>query len=195
MQPASDKVLATMAWDTDLNALRIENDKVMGIKCGLLLAEDQTTLQPGDVFYRLISATFIDEIASAGRHTVTVDVIDENGRRLDGTNVFHGWPWNRWPAYDERVQATVYGAQLAEWGIFAQYDANHVTYGPYWVMVDGVSDVFFGMGLPWNRHVSFTVVYQRMTWGSGTGGGTDPTLEAIKGDTDAILATLNRVFK
>ena len=66
--------------------------------------------------------------------------------------------------YDEPVQATVYGAQLAEWGIFARYDANHVTYGPYWVMVDGVSDVFFGMGLPWNRHVSFTVVYQRMTW-------------------------------
>ena len=70
MQPASDKVLATMAWDTDLNALRNENGIVRAVKCGLLLAEDQVTLQPGDVFYRLIAATFIDESASQGGSSV-----------------------------------------------------------------------------------------------------------------------------
>ena len=50
-------------------------------------------MQPGDVFYRLIAATFIDEVAAQGKHEVTVDVIDENGRRLDGAVAQHGWPW------------------------------------------------------------------------------------------------------
>ena len=195
MQPASDKVLATMAWDSNLNGFRNENGIVRAVKCGLLLAEDQVTLQPGDVFYRLVAATFIDESASQGKHEVVVDIIDENGRRLDGSVARHGWPWERWPATDGTDDITVFGAQPAKWELWADYPADRVEYGPYWVKAKGVSDVFFGMGLPFKHHVSYVVVYQRMTWGSGTGGGTDPTLEAIKGDTDAILATLNRVFK
>ena len=51
MQPASDKVLATMAWDTDHNALRIENNKGNGHQVWFVAGQDQTTLQPGDVFY------------------------------------------------------------------------------------------------------------------------------------------------
>ena len=73
----------------------------------------------------------------------------------------------------------LFGAQPAEWGIlWAHYDANHVEYGPYWVMVDGVGRIFW-YGIAFGTALFPFVVYQRMTWGSGTGGGTDPTLEAI----------------
>ena len=71
-----------MAWDANLNGFRTEGGKVRAVKCGLLLAETRADMQPGDVFYRLIAATFIDEVAAQGKHEVTVDVIDENGRRL-----------------------------------------------------------------------------------------------------------------
>lgn len=197
---AGQKLLAAMNWDPDLNGLRVEGDKVLGLKCGLLPIEHNSQLQPGQVFFRLISASFIDELAAQGRHTVTVDVLNEEGRRLDGAVVLHGWPWNRWPAHDEAMQATVYGAELAQWGVYANYDPNRVEFGPYWVKVDGASDVFYGFGLPWNRHVCFTVVFQRMTWGAGTGGGagggnSDPLLTAIKSDTEAILAKLDQVFR
>lgn len=201
-KPAATETLLSMNWDADLSALRLDaQGRVMGVKCGLLLAESQANMQPGQVFFRLISASFIDEVAAQGRHTVTVDVIDETGRRLNGATVHHGWPWNRWPMYDEIVSSTVYGATLAEWGLFAQYDANHVEYGPYWVKVDGMSDVFFGMGLPWNRHVCFTAVFQRMVYGDvtppdpGATGEYDARLAALKGDTDAILAKLDQVFR
>ena len=188
MNTATKATLLSMHWDTDLSALRLDNEgRVMGLKCGLLLAEDQATMQPGQVYFRLISASFIDEVAAQGRHTVTVDVIDETGRRLDGATVHHGWPWNEWPGFDEVVSTTVYGATLAEWGVFAQYDPNRVEYGPYWVKVDGMSDVFFGFGLPWNRHVCFVAVFQRMVWGDvnppdpGTGGEYRCTAGSVEG--------------
>ena len=71
MQTATKDVLNSMAWDPNLNGFRTENGKVQAVKCGLLLAEDQTAMQPGDVFYRLIAATFIDEVAAQGKHEVT----------------------------------------------------------------------------------------------------------------------------
>ena len=193
LKTATKSTLDTLHWDADLNAYREVGRKVMGSKCRLLTIDGAD----GDTIFRLISASFIDEVAAQGRHTVTVDVIDESGRRLDGATVKHGWPWNSWPAADEIVQTTVFGAQLAEWGVFAGYNPQAVEYGPYWVKVDGASDVFFGFGLPHKHHVCFTVVFQRMTiGGTGGGGGTvDPDLAAIKADTEAIRAILDSVFR
>ena len=201
MQTATRDVLNSMAWDPNLNGFRTENGKVQAVKCGLLLAEDQTDMQPGDVFYRLIAATFIDEVAAQGKHEVTVDVIDENGRRLDGAVAQHGWPWEVWPGHDGMVEMTVFGAEPAKWELWADYPADRTEYGPYWVKVNGVSDVFFGMGLPFKHHVSFVAVYQRMVYGDvtppdpGGNGEYDARLAALKGDTDAILAKLDQVFK
>ena len=201
MQTATKDVLNSMAWDPNLNGFRTEGGKVRAVKCGLLLAEDQTDMQPGDVFYRLIAATFIDEVAAQGKHEVTVDVIDENGRRLDGAVAQHGWPWEVWPGHDGMVEMTVFGAEPAKWELWADYPADRTEYGPYWVKVNGVSDVFFGMGLPFKHHVSFVAVYQRMVYGDvtppdpGGNGEYDARLAALKGDTDAILAKLDQVFK
>ena len=190
MQTASDKVLATMAWDPNLNGFRTDGGKVRAVKCGLLLAEDQTAMQPGDVFYRLIAATFIDEVAAQGKHEVTVDVIDENGRRLDGAVAQHGWPWEVWPGHDGMVEMTVFGAEPAKWELWADYPADRTEYGPYWVKTKGVSDVFFGMGLPFKHHVSFVVVFQRMVYGE-----IDPEPGDLETKVDAILAKLNEVFR
>ena len=79
MQTATRDVLNSMAWDPTSTASRTEGGKSACRQCGLLLAEDQTDMQPGDVFYRLIAATFIDEGPAQGKHEVTVDVIDKTG--------------------------------------------------------------------------------------------------------------------
>ena len=198
MQTASDKVLATMAWDPNLNGFRTDGGKVRAVKCGLLLAEDQTDMQPGDVFYRLIAATFIDEVAAQGKHEVTVDVIDENGRRLDGAVAQHGWPWEVWPGHDGMVEMTVFGAEPAKWELWADYPADRTEYGPYWVKTKGVSDVFFGMGLPFKHHVSFVAVYQRMVYGEidpEPTGDLDARLEMIQHKIELLAERFDVVFK
>jgi len=148
----------TVQWDPDLNAVRVENGLVLGVKCGVQLANPD----PGDIYFQLISATFIDEVEASGQHNVYVDALDENGHRLNGLVVEHGWPWERYPQYDDVVTDTVFGDHLAQWGLYAGYDANKVPCGPYWVQIPGAkSDVFYGLGLPWNRHVSYVAVFQR----------------------------------
>ncbi len=144
-------------WDLDLTGLRIEGGKIMGLLAGLLPAD----VAPGETYFKLVSATFLDEVQARGLHNVYVDVLDEDGRRINGTTVEHGWPWERWPAYDEVVTDTVFGDHLAQWDIYADFNPNKVPYGPYWVRVQGKSDVFYGMGLSWKRHVSWAVVFQR----------------------------------
>ena len=198
MQTATKDVLNSMAWDPNLNGFRTEDGKVQAVKCGLLLAEDQTAMQPGNVFYRLIAATFIDEVASQGKHEVTVDVIDENGRRLDGAVAQHGWPWEVWPGHDGLVEMTVFGAEPAKWELWADYPADRTEYGPYWVKTKGVSDVFFGMGLPFKHHVSFVVVFQRMVYGDVNPpdpGDLDARLEMIQHKIELLAERFDVVFK
>ncbi len=144
-------------WDSNLSEVRVEGNLVRALKCGVFAPE----LEDGDVYYKLIGAAFIDEEAAAGRHIITVDVIDENFNRIQGAKVWHGWPTHRFPEFDERVQLTIFGSQPAEWGLFATFDAWTVP-GPYWVQVaDGKSDTFYGAGLPWKKHVCFAGTFQR----------------------------------
>lgn len=158
-------------WDPDLDAVRIENNVVRGLQCGVFKPTD---LVAGDVYYKIIGAAFIDEEEAAGRHVITVDVVDEHFNRIQGAKVWHGWPAWTWapehgpiqvfPEYDERVQTTIFGSQLAEWGLYGNFDPWKVP-GPYWVQcADGKSDAFFGAGLPGNRHVCFAVVFQRTVY-------------------------------
>ncbi len=147
-----------LSWDPDLSQVRVENNMVMGLACGYIKPLD---LQDGDVYYRLVDAAFIDEVESRGKHVISVDIVDEQGRRINGARVWHGWPTHRLPQYDDRVQATIFGAQVAEWPLYADFDAWTVP-GPYWVQpADGKADLFWGAGLPWKRHVSFALVFQR----------------------------------
>lgn len=156
-------------WDTDLDEVRVdENNVIRGLKCGIFKPQD---LVDGDTYYKIIGAAFIDEEEAAGRHIITVDVVDENFNRIQGAKVWHGWPawtWDKdhgpiqvFPEYDERVVTTIFGSQLAEWALYGSFDAWKVP-GPYWIQsADGKSDAFFGAGLPWARHVCFAVTIQR----------------------------------
>lgn len=145
-------------WDPHLDAVEVDSGNIIrGLKCGVFAPD----LVNGDVYYKIVGAAFIDEEAAAGRHMITVDVIDEHYNRIQGAKVWHGWPVERFPQFDERVQLTIFGSQLAEWGLYANFDAWRVP-GPYWVQVaDFKSETFWGAGLPWNRHVCFAVVFQR----------------------------------
>lgn len=151
----------SVAWDPNLNDVRVEDNVVRALRCGRWQPAD---LQPGQTYYRIANAAFIDEQAARGRHVISVDVIDEIGNRIQGAKVWHGWPTQRWPEYDERVEETVFGSQIAEWGLYADFDAWRDP-GPYWVTcADGPSETFWGAGLPWKRHVCFAVVFQRAVW-------------------------------
>ena len=159
MEPTLKPIKAVLGqWDPNLGEVRVEDNVVRALKCGVF---QPTDLKDGDVYYKLVGATFIDEEEARGRHIITVDVIDETFNRIQGARVWHGWPTHRYPEFDERVQLTIFGSQLAEWALYANFDAWKVP-GPYWVScADGKSDVFWGAGLPWNKHVCFAVVFQR----------------------------------
>jgi len=168
-QPTLKPVRAVAGeWDTHLDAVEVDSGNIVrGLKCGVFVPN----LVDGDVYYKLVGAAFIDEEAAAGRHQISVDVVDEHFNRIQGAKVWHGWPgWTLtdtgqqvqvFPAYDERVEMTIFGSVLAEWGLYADFNAWAVP-GPYWVQcADGKSDAFYGAGLPWKRHVCFAVVFQR----------------------------------
>lgn len=170
-------------WDSNLNSVRVEGNLVRSVRCGVTTPND---LEDGDVYYKVVGAIFIDEEQARGRHTISVDVVDENMNRVQGARVWHGWPTHRLPQFDERVQLTVYGSQLAEWGLYSGFDAWRVP-GPYWVScADGKSDVFWGAGLPWNRHVCFSVVFQRMVYHAEIDGTLDEVL-LIKGEQNQVI--------
>lgn len=148
-------------WDPNLSEVRVENNLVKALSCGYI---KPLGLQDGDQYYKLIDAAFIDEEAARGKHVISVDVIDEDGRRIQGARVWHGWPTQKLPAWDDRVQATLFGSELANWALYEKFDAWTVP-GPYWVQPsDGKADIFWGAGLPWGRHVCFSVVFQRTTY-------------------------------
>ncbi len=148
-------------WDPDLDAVRSEDGMIMGVRAVLLSAQPE----PNQTHYRLVSASFIDEKAAAGLHEFYADVLDEAGQRLNGAIIEFGWPIEKYPKVDNIEERTVFGGKLGELTLYAEYDANLVI-GPYWARVKGApSDVFMGAGLPWNRHVCFAVVFQRVTAG------------------------------
>ena len=178
---------ADVRWNPALSRVIVENDQVMGVACGYMKPTD---LQSGDVYYKLVDAVFINEPAARGRHVINVDVIDKDGRRVQGARVWHGWPTGNLPNYDDRVQATIFGGQIAEWALYEEFDAWKDP-GPYWVQpADGKADIFWGAGLPWRRHVCFSLVFQQTVYQAGSGDpGPDPVEPPITGTlAETLLA-------
>ena len=68
-------------WDIDLDAVRVEDNVIRGLQCGVFKPQD---LVEGDVYYKIIGSAFIDEEEAAGRHVITVDVVDEHFNRIQG---------------------------------------------------------------------------------------------------------------
>lgn len=137
--------------------------------------------KPGQVYWKLISAEGPDEWG--GRHSVFVDVVDEQGRRLIGVPVTFYWNGND-------VQKLTEPKAGEPWAVdFPMYAAGSA----YGVRVgDDIarSDQLFGMGLIANEpHVVYKLTFQR-TVATGTDTGTGPTVPQGK---DKIQVVVNGV--
>lgn len=118
---------------------------------GVELAVD---VRPG-TRYELARVDLIDEVAAMGNTVATCTVLDRNGLELS-ERVYLAWPW---PSIENRALP---GNQNGQHPITNGYRPPEL--GPLALYVGDaagqvLSDVVGGLGLPWNRHVSF-----RATW-------------------------------
>jgi CRP-like cAMP-binding protein len=119
---------------------------------------EDAPVEPGQPYWRLIEVRWEDEIQSAGKHHIYVDVMDENGNRVVGQPVTVFWGDGSHTAALEDKPAPDYGFN------YQMYAAGYA----YNVKVEGLpSDVLRGAGMGdlKNRfhgiHTSYYLVYQR----------------------------------
>jgi len=113
--------------------------------------------QPGESYWRLIQATYVDEQAAQGRHHIFVDTLDEAGSRLTGVEVTCYWD----SGFETKASEAKPGEEAAlDFPLFA------AGYG-YRVRVGDASDRVEGMGLgsieapQQGIHVAYRLVFQR----------------------------------
>ncbi|MFN3981243.1 MAG: hypothetical protein ACK4SA_12750, partial [Caldilinea sp.] len=119
---------------------------------------EDAPVEPGQPYWRLIEVRWEDEVQSAGKHHIYVDVMDENGNRIVGQPVTVFWGDGSYTAALEDKPAPDYGFN------YQMYAAGYA----YNVKVEGLpSDVLRGAGMGdlENRfrgiHTSYYLVYQR----------------------------------
>ncbi|MCL4830055.1 MAG: cyclic nucleotide-binding domain-containing protein [Caldilinea sp.] len=119
---------------------------------------EDAPVEPGQPYWRLIEVRWEDEVQSAGKHHIYVDVMDENGNRIVGQPVTVFWGDGSYTAALEDKPAPDYGFN------YQMYAAGYA----YNVKVEGLpSDVLRGAGMGdlANRfhgiHTSYYLVYQR----------------------------------
>jgi CRP-like cAMP-binding protein len=137
---------APRAWDPRLDQL------------GVGVAEAQ--VEPGQQYWRIIEASWMDEQESGGKHHIYAEVLDENGNRIVGQPVTTFWGDGSYTKGIEDKPAPDYGYN------FQMYAAGYA----YNVKVEGLpSDVLkgAGMGSIEDRfrgiHTSFKIVFKKTT--------------------------------
>lgn len=147
------------------------NNKVVGVQLGI-------TVVPG-AQYEVYSVTLIDEVAAQNNTVANCTVLDRNGIST-GRPVSLGWP-GRGPAYPNSLLP---GNPNNQHIITNGYIPPAL--GPLSLFIGPkeapISDVVYGLGLPLNRHVCYTVIFREK------GAVTVPPA----GDTD-LTAVLNRL--
>ncbi len=139
-------VAAPRAWDPRLDQLGV------GV--------DEAQVEPGQQYWRIIEASWMNEQESAGKHHIYVEVLDENGNRIVGQPVTTFWGDGSYTKGIEDKPAPDYGYN------FQMYAAGYA----YNVKVEGLpSDVLkgAGMGSIEDRfrgiHTSFKVIFKKTT--------------------------------
>ncbi len=110
----------------------------------------------GQTYWRLVKAVFEDVNTThfcGGDHQIYIETIDENGARVTGQPVKMRWA-------DGMEHAVTNGNEKVG---CATHFSMYGMLGSYACQVEGVSDVVAGMGLPGKRHVSYRLVFQRVT--------------------------------
>lgn len=198
-------------WDSDLNAYTEANGKVTGVKC---LVEPHDTIRTkfgnpalpvGGWYWKCTSGVFFNEDEAAGRHEITVSMVDDNGAPYPGS-VWFAYPSDRmgqasWAgAFDNGAanSGDVFAYPTGQGSIAMganNFDPNSGKIGPYIVGVyspaetGGIvaSELVFGMGMPYNRHVSFAFVFQRTKLGA--------TPEPTPGGSGCLVGLLEALLK
>ena len=163
-----------MANPLDPNCTEVKvdtNNKVVGIKLGITLVQNSQ--------YELYRVRMRDEYEAGGQTIANCSVLDKNGVST-GIQVRMAWPGAGPTFTDSALPGNPNNQHMitngfdatAKMGPLALYVGNHN---------QPISDIVFGLGLPWNRHVSFDVVFKEK--GSVTLPPTDP-------DTDARIIAL-----
>lgn len=126
------------------------NNKVVGVKLGI------TPIQ--DAKYEVYAVRLKDEYEANGETVANCSVLDKNGIST-GLQVRLAWP-GAGPLFEN---SALPGNQQNIHVITNGYDAWK-SMGPLAIFVGGhnapQSDIVFGLGLPWNRHVSFVVTFK-----------------------------------
>jgi len=137
---------APRAWDPRLDQLGVGVDEVQ--------------VEPGQQYFRIIEASWMDEKESGGKHHIYAEVLDENGQRIVGHPVTVFWGDGSYTNGVEDKRAPEYGYN------FQMYAAGYA----YNVKAEGLpSDVLkgAGMGSIEDRfrgiHTSFKLIFQKTT--------------------------------
>jgi hypothetical protein len=116
---------------------------------------------PGQRYWRLVEARWSDEHDSAGKHSIFIEALDLNGRRLVGQPVVIQWTGSS-------LVLPIENRPPPDWGAnFPMYN----TLGSYAVSVGGApSDRIVGLGLGtaetpnFKVHTSFFLVFRLVRW-------------------------------
>jgi hypothetical protein len=119
---------------------------------------EDANVAPGQPYWRVIEVLWHDESQAGGRHSIFVDVLDENGGKVVGHPVKYSWGGGQEILLTEDKPAHEYNSN------FPMYAAGQ----SYHLQVEGLpSDIVHGMGLgdlqkrDWNIHVEYLVKFQR----------------------------------
>lgn len=125
------------------------NGKVIGVQLGI-------TTVPG-AQYEVYSVRLRDEIEAVGQTIAVCSVLDANGVNT-GIQVRMAWP-GKGPAFESsalpgnpnNTHMITNGYNPPNQGPLALHVGNHNA---------PISDIVYGLGLPFNRHVSYDVVFR-----------------------------------
>lgn len=146
-QPAAvvkESAAPAISWDGRLDAMGVH---IAGVD-----------VPAGQPYWRIVEVKWRNEANSRGKHHIYIDVLDENGGRLNGQPVVVWWPGGQENLKTEDKPAPEYACN------FPMY----TTLGTYNVRVDGLpSESLLGAGLgtpklpAWTIHTTFWIKFQR----------------------------------
>lgn len=141
----------TNPLDTNCTEVKVDaNGKVVGVKLGITLVQNAK--------YEVYSVRLKDEYEANGDTVANCTVLDKAGI-YTGLQVRMAWHGAGPLFEDSSLPGNPHNIHVITNG----YDAWQKM-GPLALYVGGhnapISDIVFGLGLPWNRHVSFVVTFR-----------------------------------
>ncbi len=139
--PAPPRPIGVAQFDPRLTALGVRVSNAMVV--------------PGVLYWKLISAVYLDAAESVGQSAIYISLIDDKSAPVDGQRIFQA-------SADEQFALITDGSGNARQTIEESFLPEQGEVGPYSVWVDGLpSDRVTGLGRPHNQPVSFRLTWQK----------------------------------